>query len=103
MPPVAGAAFSVRDSENEDVFRFDGVEHGVGEDPRSTDMHIVFEITPTFRIGDDLRDGGPDFPGEALTKLAPAFFVELNGFLEFQKRFRMELVPHFASRRSMRR
>lgn len=93
----------MRDGNNEDVISFDCVKHGVRKDPRSTEAHILFKNTPTVRCSKDLRDGGPDFPGEALAKSASATFVKLNSLLEFQKRLGMELMPHFANRRSMRR
>ena len=103
MPPVTGAAFAMRDGNDEDAIGFFSVEHGVRKDPRSTDMHILFKNTPTVRRGDDFGDGGADFLNEPLAELTSTLFVELDSFLEFQERFRMERVPHFASRRSIRR
>jgi len=103
MSPVTGAAFAVRDAYDEDVIGFDGVEHGLRKHPRSTEMNILFKNAPTLRTGNDLGDGRSDYLGEALAQCASPLFVELNGLLEFRERFRMELVPHFASRRSMRR
>lgn len=103
MPPVTGASFAMNDGNDEDVIGFDGVEHGVRKDPRSTDMHILFKNPPTLRFGNDLRDGGSDFFGKALSESASAFLVELNCLREFRQRLGMELVPHFASKRSIRR
>ena len=93
----------MRDGENEDAIGFDGVEHGVRKDPRSTESHILFKNTPAVRRGNDLRDSGSDFQSEPLSESATATFVELNSLLEFQKRVWMKRVPHFANRRAMRR
>ena len=93
----------MRDGDDEDVIGFNGVEHGVREYPRSAEVYILFNNAPTVRRSDNPRDCGSDFLSEPLAESTAASFVELDGFLEFQKRFGMELVPHFASRRSMRR
>jgi hypothetical protein len=103
MPPVPGAAFAVGNGDDEDVVNFDGVEHGVWKDSRSTDMHILLKNAPTLGRGDNLGDGGSDFFSEALAQGATALIVKLDGLREFQGCIGMELVPHFVSRRSMRR
>ena len=93
----------MRDGNDQDEIGFDGVEHGLREYAHKAAPHVPLKNPPTFRRGDDFGDGGSDFPGKAPSEIATALLVELDGLLEFQKRFGMELVPHFASRRSMRR
>jgi hypothetical protein len=103
MPPVTRTPLAVREGDDEDVIGFDGVEHGVRKNTRSTNTHVLLHYAPTVGRRDDLSDGTANFPCKALAENAPTIFIELNGFLELQKCFGMELVPHFASKRSMRR
>ena len=103
MPPVPGTAFPVGDGDDEDEINFNGVERRVRKDPCSTEVHILLENTPTSGCGSEFGDSAPDFPGEASAKSATALLVEPDSLLEFPKRLGMELMPHFASRRSMRR
>ena len=44
MPPISGATLAVRDGDNQNVFIFDGVEHGV------PDMHVLFKNTPSSMV-----------------------------------------------------
>jgi hypothetical protein len=93
----------MHDRDNEDVIVLDGVEHGVRENANQAAADIIFKYPPTVGCGNDSADRQPNFARKTLTEISPALFVKLDSLLELHTRFRMEFVPHFASKRSMRR
>ena len=103
MPPIARLPLPVRDGDDEEVVGFDGVEHRVRKHAHEAAPHIFLLHSPPFRRSGNFPNGCPNLVGKPPAKIKPAFLVEAHGLLEFQGRFGMELVPHLASRRSMRR
>lgn len=47
--PITRLATAMHDGNNQKVFRFDGVQHSIGEDARETALDILIEDSPTFR------------------------------------------------------
>jgi hypothetical protein len=103
MPPIARLPFPVGDGDDEDVVGFDGVEHGVRKNAQEATPHIFLQRPPAVGRGDDLPNGCSNLAGKTFPEITPALLVKANRLLELQSRFGMELVPHLASKRSMRR
>ena len=93
----------MRDGNNKDIVPLNRVKHGVGENPNSAAAHICFEHTPALRRMEYLLYCRPHFAGETRAQGAPAILVVKDSFCELLRDLWMELVPHLASRSSMRR
>jgi hypothetical protein len=93
----------VHDADDEDEFRFDGVENEVREYPHQAASYVFIKHAPSLRGVDNLFDGDANLTGEALTQVASALFVEPHCFRELIRRFGMKNVPHSLRMASMRR
>ena len=84
-----------------------GRRSGVQFGPRPIDLDLLFyeavQMETRKLTVPHPRIAQRAFVLKPLAEIAPALLVEPDGFLEFQKGFGMERVPHFASRRSTAR
>ena len=103
MPPIARLTLPVHDRDDEDVIGLDGVENGVREYADETTPHIGFKNPPAVGCRHDFPDGRANLLSKTPTEIAPALIVELDGLRKLQTCVRMEFVPYFASKRSIRR
>jgi len=94
MPPVARLPLAVRNSHDEDVVRFDGVEHSVGKYMHHTSANIALDDAPSLWRGDDTVYRAPSFTSEAPAQSASAHLVEQHRFGKLFLRLGMELDPH---------
>jgi hypothetical protein len=54
MSPVSRLAFAVHDADDEDEFRFDGVENEVREYPHQAASYVFIKHAPSLRGVDNL-------------------------------------------------